>query len=213
MSDLSKSPLISILTFDSNMKFVYEFELKKWRNSTIDSIIIDEQNERKILYISSKFENKIGVWNGTNGESLKLIDICCPYYMHFDEDNLFVISGTDFKLDKDRRLSKILNGLNCIFIVNKYSYEIIKRIRNPNWISPIGLSIINSNIITIARFINEENIISQHRYYLVLDMNGKIKEKIELDGVNFSVNCISDLLCYEKKIVFLTQKSIKFIEL
>jgi hypothetical protein len=213
LCELSKTPLTTILIFDSNLKFVYEFELKKWRNPAVDSIIIDEQSSRKILLVSSRCDNKIGVWNGMNGEFLKLIDICCPYFMQFNDDNLFVISGTDFKIDKDRRLAKLNNGLNCIFILNRYSYEIVKKIRNSNWISPIGLSIIDSNIITVARYINEENVVSNHRCYLVLDINGKVKEKIELDGLNFSVNCISDLLFYEKKIIFLTQKSIKFIEI
>lgn len=211
LCDLFKKPIVNILVFDSTMKFVYEFELKKWRNLTVDSIVIDEQNEINFLYVSSRLDNKIGMWNSINGEFLKFIDIDSPHFMCFSEDKLFVSSSFDSKVDKLRKVGK--SNSNCIFVLNKYTHDIVRKICNPNWQNPIGLLINNGNIMTIARCHNEDNNVLQSRCYLVLDMNGGIKEKIKLEGVNITVNSISDLLFYENKIVYLTEKSIKFIEL
>ena len=82
-----------------------------------------------------------------------------------------------------KKVLKITQGGNCIFEVDKASFEIKRRIIG-NWYSPKVLKIeANGNLQIVALdFINNLTL-SDTIYLITIDQDGKIIEKVELNGI------------------------------
>ena len=154
--------------------------------------------------------NRISIWNSDCGKFLKSIRIDRPSYMEFGDDKLFVVSYTicEESIETNRFL-RITGGSNCIFVLNKATHIIIKKIELENWLQPNGLYLdAHLNIVTTAFEIDAEGIVSKNRYLFIIDENGNLMHKIEIVGIlqSFYIQFI------EKNIIASYDKSLKFIQ-
>ena len=199
-----------ILIFDKEMKFKREFNIVK--DLEVENIFIDLKSKDKRLYITDKDNNQITVWKSENGDYITTIKIDSPGHIEFNENSVFVTSITDVDGNEEtRKLNKIESGSNCIFELNKSNYEIINKIAFDNWIQPWGLCLDeNSNIITTAFQLNENQIISEERYLYIIDRNKSILSKIDLGDWR---EVAYDMKYFDNKIVICFAKHLRIIEL
>ena len=103
--------------------------------------------------------------------------------MTLTKESLFVIS-TVMKSEIINNKVEIKKGGNCIFEYDKNSLEIKRRITG-DWYSPCGpLSILSNGNIQITAYTFDKNRIkSEFRYFFTLDRNGRILNKVLLDGI------------------------------
>jgi hypothetical protein len=109
---------------------------------------------------------------------------------------------------KNNQVTKINQGGNCIFEIDKESFEIKRRIVG-NWYSPNLLKIETNGYFHIAARIFDDNVsLSEMRYFITVDQNGKIMKKVEL----FGIQPISDVILVKNKIFVSTANKLKLFE-
>ena len=148
------------------------------------NLVIDKEYNPNILYVSD-LDNEITIWDAKRGIFIDKIVIDSPDEMTLTKVSLFVISGirSDNAEIINNKVEVIKKGGNCIFEYDKNSLEIKRRITG-DWYSPCGpLSILsNGNIQIIAYTFDKNRIKSEFRYFFTLDKNGRILNKVLLDG-------------------------------
>jgi hypothetical protein len=179
VSDHSKFD--KILVFDtSNKSYLRQFKIKPMFVSNMKIDLLDEQN---LLYLSDTGDDKIVVRFSETHKFKTIINITRPNFMEFSEEFMYVSSQPNFNLNKRaRRLEGLQKGSNCIFILNKKTYEIVKRVAFENWLVPFGLKLDeNFNIYTTASELSETRIVSENPFLYIINSNGELVEKIEIE--------------------------------
>ena len=179
MSD--HSSFDKIIVFDStNMIYLRQFKIKPMFVSNMKIDLFDEQH---LLYLSDNSDDKIVVHYSETDKFKNVIKIMKPNFLELNKDFLFVTSQPSFNLNKKaRRLEGLQKGSNCVFILNKSNYEIIKRITFENWLVPFGIQLDeNSNILTTASQLSETRIVSDNPYLYIINLDGDLLQKIEID--------------------------------
>jgi DNA-binding beta-propeller fold protein YncE len=195
-----------ILVFNKKHEFVREFG-----DNTIkkpDSMIIDEITN--ILYISDYENNQISLWNTETCSLLTQFKVDSPAQMHLNKDFLYVISEGDYDFIKSTGKLRITKGSNCIFILNKQTYQLYDTIKLDNWFDCAGLHLDkNGNLITTAYELDSDKYVSAYRMLYVFNSNGKLQNKIPTN-----IDYFSDMLFVDdKKIAFCAYDKFKLIEL
>lgn len=175
-----------IFVFDSDFNYIREFG--DCSSLKIPQVIAFDETEKNLnsLYVSDVTNNQITVWNSTNGELEKKLEIDSPYTIRFTINKMFIISTAVFELDEyeKNKFSKITKGSNCIFVLDKESFEIINSIKIDNWLTPSTLYIdTNSNIYTLAYEIDKNNVKTEFKYFYIIDQNNKLINKILLNDI------------------------------
>jgi len=193
-----------IFVLDSNLRHMREFgdyNLKK-----PDSMIIDEDCD--VLYVTDHENNQITVWNSENGNFITQIKVDSPAQIQLTKDNVYVISESDYEINKTTSKLRLTKGCNCIFIINKTNFQIVETIKLDNWFDPCGLHIDkNQNILTTAFELDSDKYVSNNRSIFILNNKGKLKQKVPLDTDFFN-----DMIVSEKKMVFCSYDNLKIVE-
>ena len=171
-----------IFVFNSNFDLKFQFGD---RNLNIpDFMRIDNEFDKSHLYVSDQFNNEITIWNTSNGSFITKIEIDTPKQIIFTQNSLFVSSPV-YGSETNNKVIKITRGGNCIFEVDKASFEMKRMIIGNNWYSPQLLNIEANGNLQIAAYDYINNIaISDMIYLLTIDQSGKIIEKVELDRID-----------------------------
>ena len=170
-----------ILVFDTiNMNYLRQFKIKPM---FVSNMKIDLLNEQNLLYLSDTGDDKIVVRFSETDKFKTIINIMKPNFMEFSEEFMYVTSQPDFNLNKKaRRLEGLQKGSNCIFILNKKNYEIVKKITFENWLVPFGLHLDkNLNILTTASELSETRIVSENPFLYFINSSGELVQKTEIE--------------------------------
>ena len=169
-----------IFVFNSNFDLKFQFGDRNLEFP--DYMQIDNEFDLSRLYVSDPFKNEITIWNTSNGSFISKIEIYSPTQIHFTQNSLLVSSPAFNAQMNNNKVIKINDGGNCIFEIDKASLEINRRIIG-SWYSPVLLNIeANGNLQIMAyEYINNLTK-SDMRYFLTIDQNGRIIEKVEING-------------------------------
>jgi hypothetical protein len=171
---------------------------------------IDNEYDNSRLYVSNKYD-KITIWNTSTGVFINKIDVQDPKQINFSKNSIFVTSPG---IDKDSIESKEFNveeGGNFIYEIDKESLEIKRRIIG-NWFSPCLLNIeANGNILLTAFSFNEYIMLPEMRYFIIIDKNGKIIKKIEIEGLE-GLKKFHDIISLNNKIIASDDTKLKIFE-
>jgi hypothetical protein len=96
-------------------------------------------------------------------------------------------------------------------VIDKESLEIKRRIIG-NWFSPCLLNIeANGNILLTAFSFNEYIMLPEMRYFIIIDKNGKIIKKIEIEGLE-GLKKFHDIISLNNKIIASDDTKLKIFE-
>jgi len=173
-------------------------------------LVIDKEYNPNILYVSD-LDNEITIWDAKSGIFIDKIVIDSPFHMTLTKESLFVISGIKVGNAEiiNNKVEVIKKGGNCIFEIDKNSLEIKRRITG-DWYSPRGpLNILsNGNIQIIAYTFDKNRIKSEFRYFFTLDRNGRILNKVLLDGIKI----IYDVAVINNKVIITDDNTMTIFE-
>ncbi len=193
-----------IFVFDS--KFQLKFKFSQLMQAGY--MRIDNEFNKSRLYVCEYVNDRLTILDSRDGKFINNIDVETPKQIFFTLDNFYVCSPVADALVINNKVIKINKGGNCIFEIEKRTLEIKRRIIG-NWYSPLLLNIESNGIFQIAAYTYDENlIISKNRYLQIIDQNGKIVEKSELNGVEF----ITDTVLVNNKKFFLINNKLKIFE-
>ena len=170
-----------ILVFDVNLHYIRQIRMK---SMFVDKMKIDLSDNQYLLYISDWSDNKIIVRFSENGRFKCVINITGPTYVEFDSYFLYV---TSFPIFSRNRATDIVEGVqknsNCIFILNKSNYDVVKKISFDNWLGPEGLYLNNDfNIFTTASKFNRDKKESSDFFYLYeVTLDGSVVRKFKFE--------------------------------
>ena len=134
--------LNSLLLFDQNFEQTSELNLNNYfqnGKNLVNFMIFDPQNP-SFLYFTNTSENRIGLVDVQNNQFLKETHLDSPYDIKIDNKQLYFTSSTSYSYDSVfKKIGKIVTGSNCIFVLNKKTFELVRTIRHANWTKPKGL--------------------------------------------------------------------------
>lgn len=199
-----------IFVFNSN------FNLKrKFTDSHLNipqCLFCDTHSNNGILYITDMASNNITTFNIETGAFIDIINIERPFGIKFTQDKLFVTSPTDFTLDRHvtNKVIKYNAGENCIFILNKLTFQLINKIEPNYWLNPQLIHIDESclNMYIAAYEIDSENIKSNYKYLVKTDINGNLIKKFLIDGLQ----ALSDTIMFEKNLIICCSTYLRLIK-
>ena len=195
-----------IFVFNSNFELEFQFGDQNLKNPKY--IQIDIKFDKSRLYVSDHTNNEITIWNTRNRSFIAKIEIDTPKQINFTQNSFYVASFELYDQVKNNKVMKITRGGNCIFEIDKVSFEIKRRVIG-SWYSPELLNMeSNGNLKIIAYdFINNITI-SGMRYFLTIDQNGQIIEKVELNGIY----AIDDAIFVNNKLIVCFANKLKIFE-
>lgn len=200
-------PIGKILLFDSNLNYLSDFPHSESKEPS--SMQVDIESTPMVLYVSYSNHNKISVYDIQTGKCEHSIEIDSPREMAISRENIFVLSLTGFNKKRFTcEFQKLKFGSNCIFLLNKYDYCVLKKIQIENWLFPNGLLLDKYlNLITTAFQIDCNNLISSNRFLFVIDSNGQLIHNVELQCIqNGNIQFSPD------KLINWTSREIKMID-
>ena len=197
-----------ISVFNSNFDLQFQFSDENLKHPWY--MRIDNVFNHSRLYVSDHEYNIITIWNTNNGAFIDKIDIDTPCDVNFTESSLYVSSRVfEHHLEKNGNVRSVKKGGNCIFLFDKESLQIKRRIIG-NWYSPRLINIeLNGNLNIVAYMFYDNITPSEIRYFLRIDQNGKIIEKVEIDGLNQ----VTDSMLVNNKIIASIENNLNFFEL
>ena len=109
------------------------------------------------------------------------------------------------------KLKKIIKGSNCVFIVDKFTLNILDTIKLNDWVTPSALYVdLNSNIYTVAYELDKTTgMLSKFKYLYIINKNGLLVKKIYLEDIQI----IADMIVLENELIFSVNNEIKIIQL
>jgi DNA-binding beta-propeller fold protein YncE len=195
-----------IFVFNSNFELKFQFGDNNLKYPGY--LRIDDEFDKSRLYVSDCKNNEITIWNTKDGKFIHKIDIETPRQINFTCNSLYASSPVFEHQMKNNQVTKINQGGNCIFEIDKESFEIKRRIVG-NWYSPNLLKIETNGYFHIAARIFDDNVsLSEMRFFITVDQNGKIMKKVEL----FGIQPISDVILVKNKIIVSTANKLKLFE-
>jgi hypothetical protein len=201
-----------IFAFDSNFQFKFKFKFSHLMQARAGYMRIDtelnDEFDKSRLYLCDYINDKITIFDSCDGKFINSIDVEFPKHIFFTLDNFYVSSPVADALMINNKVIKINKGGNCIFEIEKRTLEIKRRIIG-NWYSPHLLNIeSNGNFQILAYTLDENLIVSKCIYLQIIDQNGKIIDKVELN----SVEKISDTVLVNNKIFVSMKNKLKIFE-
>ena len=99
--------------------------------------------------------------------------------MDFDENFLYVTSFPNFTINgKNHRVEGIQKKSNCIFVLNKTKYDVLRTIKFEDWLGPEGLFLDKFfNILTVIDKLNIDKTLGERRLYI---KNLKLQGSVQL---------------------------------
>ena len=195
-----------IFAFDSNFQFKFKFKFSHLMQASY--MRIDNEFDKSRLYVCELFKDKLTILDSCDGKFINSIEVETPKQIFFTLDNFYVSSPVADALMINNKVIKINKGGNCIFEIEKRTLEIKRRITG-NWFIPILLNIeSNGNFQILAYTLDENLIVSKCIYLQIIDQNGKIIDKVELN----SVEKISDTVLVNNKIFVSMKNKLKIFE-
>jgi hypothetical protein len=186
--------LHQILVFDSDLKF------EKKLGPIEYPLGITTENSHNLVYVTDCQNGFIYVLNQESYEDEYILlkkRIDSPSYIKESENKLFVISFTQYETLNDRKLSKISQGSNCIFVLDKANLQVEKKIKFDRWLCPKGLYLdVDMNILTIAHLVDVNTNISNHPFIFLINQNGNCLKAIEL----YSVKQVDNFIYFDRKL-------------
>ena len=157
-----------IVVFDSNLTFLRIFKTNLANDYKMK---VDLTDRRSLLYISDFIAGEIVVRLSNYNKIENKINILRPEYMDFDENFLYVTSYPIYQLRKqETQVSSIQKRSNCIFVLNKFNYEVVRTIKSAFWLGPQGLFIDQcSNIFTVVSQLECGYILSRNKCLCIND--------------------------------------------
>jgi len=210
VSGTKENQKIYVYTKDFNLMKTFDIQM----GYCLSKMKIDDSSQ--LLYLSHHRDNKITLWESQNGNYNKTIDIQSPFTIEFSKNLIYVISKTEFSCshskNSDDNLIKI-DGLNCIFILNKATSEVMNKISFNRWLQPCGLYFDKKSeqLMTVSRELYEgQKKISKNRHLYIMSKTGQLNHKIELNFLG-QIKSI-DIKFNQNKIFRADIKSIQIIE-
>ena len=200
-----------IFVFNSNFDLKFQFGDQNLKIPC--HMQIDNEFDKSRLYVSDFKNDKITIWNTSNGSFISQIEIETPNNIIFTHNSLFVSSPV-FKHQiqtRNNKVIKIIQGGNCIFEIDKASLEIKRRIIVIGiWYLPSLLNIEPNGNLQIIAYDYINNITkSDTGYLLTIDQNGKVIEKVEFDKQD---HAIADVILQNNKIIVCHDNKLKIFD-
>jgi hypothetical protein len=202
----------SILIFDEIFNLQAQIDLNKYiqHGKVMNYMVFDTLNPY-ILYFTNTSGNKVQSIDIKTTKLLNEVQLDSPFDVKIDNEYLYVTSSTSFGQDSMRKkIGKIINGSNCIFILNKGTFELVKTIRHQNWVKPKGIHVDFNGFIWTTAFKTDElnDCISDFLYLFILNFNGEI-----LNSICLNLKVFSDFFVIERKIFFCAANCLRLVKL
>ena len=184
-----------IFVFDKELNYIRHFGDIRIQNSF--HIIFDNHK----VYLTSFLNNNLSCWNAISGEFLNQIPLNSPLSLAASSDKLFIISSKDVALFTSA-YSKQINEKygNCVFIIDKNSLEVLKKIDISKYAQPKGIIIDDQMNFYITSLDSSNEYTSKNRKLLrdliKFDEHGEILQKTSLEIEN-----TFQIIFYEKKLL------------
>lgn len=206
--------LNEILVYDDTFRLLRQFKvnsyINKQRGHLINNMIFDNYLLNTV-YLTNTNGNKLIAINSENGNLLKDIELDRPFDIKISETKVYATSSTSFSLDsKRKKVSQILTGSNCIYILDKLTFSHINVI-NLNWLKPKGLYIDENQFIctTAYKVDMKTQVVSEYLYLYFINENGEVLKEFQLNNIKV----FSDFLFFDYKLIFSSANCLKFIEI
>ena len=231
----------NIFVFDENFNL-----LRKFGNETLiesssfaiddyeDNAAVNSENETisdktSLLFVTSKFMNTVTVWNSDTGEFVNKFKINKPEYIQISDKKLFIVGRVNNSniYTLSQHLSdankNIIYSANCIYIVNKITFDMIHTIQLDNCYDLKGLFVDNNlNIFTFGKEYRYDDtnynenervfnnfLTTKSRYlYVFNERTGYCSQRTLIDGLHD----LSDFIVIRNKLIICYRDTIKIIE-
>lgn len=241
LNEITKEPLLKapysicisksneIFINDDELRRIFVFEIKNFkllRQISLKEIISEYQMINYMLhedfddeypcrlYLSSHAAGKIFIIDSLNGTLLNYVALDRPYFLKIFKEKLYTTSavGYSLKYNQNKTLIKIEYGSNCLFILNKKTLEIEKKIKYNFWLKPMGLHVEQENerIWTMAYKIDQNSVISDSLYLFISNQQGVLLNEISF---NPSFGAFMDFQLIESKLIFCAINWVKVFQL
>ena len=207
----------SVFVFDENFNLLRKFGNESLHQSSSlaiddssDIIFTNENNENEtfgnkipFLFVTSESINTVTIWNADNRAFVNKFKINKPQCIQISDKKLFILGRVNHSniCTLSQNLShankKIIFSANCIFIVNKMTFDMIHTIKLENSFDLKGLHVdSNMNVLTFGR---------EHRYE---DSFNNENENLTVKCNNFSTTKSNYLYIFDEKTDYqLTQRT------
>lgn len=193
-----------VIVINDQMNFVRKFDVSKVE--LITHMLIDFIDPRNILYITDRQNDKLYIYDSETGLHMNLIHLDSPLNIAYNENNIYITSLTEF--DEAPCGIHVTRGQNCIYVLDKKSFNVINKIQFQNWLNPNGLYVDeNSNILTTACQVEQKKLyenypcdkekgkdwpggVSNKRYLFIINQHGKLIRKRLLFDNEDSFSCV-----------------------
>ena len=196
--------------FVFNARFEFQTHFGKHFKSSTTYIFPDNQNS-SLVYATHCTDNSFTSWSIDDEKLLTELKLEKPEYIFVKYDKVYITSATLFEaVDKKKNsIVKIKSGLNCIYVVDKYTMIIERKIEFDNWLQPSGLFVDEDETIFTTAYIWDANKSkSESKYLFTINKNGDVERKICLNGVKI----FDDMILKANKIIFYAWQALKIIE-
>ena len=170
-----------------------------------------DNNNSALIYSTHCLDNEFIVWNIDDEQIVAQLNLDKPEYIFVKYDKIYVTSSTMFEAEDSRKSSivKIKSGLNCLYIIDKWTMVMERKIEFRDWLQPSGLYVDDEETIYTTAYVWDTNHVkSESKYLHTISKNGDIERKICLNGIkNFD-----DMIIKSNKIIFYVWQALKIIE-
>ncbi len=185
----------AIFLFDSSFRLI---KVIGSNMQNVQFISVDSENDS--LYASHRKDNMVTIWNTITGQYWTKFDIIQPVHSKTSSDKLYVVSQAVNQIRNyyKRKVKGLMKG-NLIYVISKFTLQILQTINFDDWLAPHSLHLSSDGYIyTLAYKFDKNGYYSKNRFLFVISLaDNQIIRKIELNELDL----FTDALYLNNKII------------
>lgn len=184
---------LKVFVFDDKFKLIKQLANEKLVLSF--DMVTDDQTET--LFLSNYFNRSVTAWNLETGELKNEVAINAATFLKQKYDKLYVLSAIESELftQMAKREDKVEYNDNCVYILDKLSFQILKKLNIQTCLHPKGLFVDDQlNIYTSGYTIYDNN--ENPKFLFKYNQKGDFVQR-----VNLNVSFIFGLTIHQNKLL------------
>jgi hypothetical protein len=184
---------LKVFVFNDKFKLIRELANEKLVLSF--DMIADDQT--KTLFMSNYFGRSVTAWNMETSELKNEVAINAATFLQQKHDKLYVLSAIESEIftQMAKREDNVEYNDNCVYILDKLSFQILKKLKIHTCLHPKGLFVDDLlNIYTIAYTIYDYN--ENPKFLFKFNQDGNFVQR-----VNLHVSFIFGMTIYQNRLL------------